>query len=422
MSTGPIFAFDALSADRGVDLSAAETSDAYLSVEGIQTVVDDQNEPEEVVRISNNFDDDLDLDLEVTIQGEGLEEASPFDGSVSAGESTTYAVTCEPGTGGGQTDVAVTIHSATGDRITVEGVSETITVERDCPGPGGPGEGFDWIYASDVSGSVSASEERQEFRFTLSETRDPWEQIEIDLSDPRGDGVNYDGTFRNGDVQIESGSGNVWTDDNEDTITYEIAPQDDHDDEIVISVGSYSTDSLGGPYDVEFTRIETGDTGTTQFVIDGDDGDDGDGNDDVVVESGSTHNEPIETDGNVVVESDATVNNGIDAGGDVTAEDGSIVHGTLEADGIVTIGSGVPISDGIISGDDVVIGDGTEVSDNIVSGGSVTIGEGSLVNDNIDADGDVYIQDDAIVHGDVTSGGDVVIGENVTINGEITEG
>ncbi|WP_049922024.1 hypothetical protein [Halopiger djelfimassiliensis] len=274
LTSGPAFGFGSLAADRGIGIAVTDNENAYLTVEPIDTVVTDQNDPEEVIRITNNFDETLALETDVRIRDDGLEEASSFDGELPAGEGTTYAVTCKPGSGSGTTRLEVTVRSASGKRTAVDGVTETITVQRDCPGRSPPGQasGFDSIDASDVSGFVDAGEERQEFRFTLAGSRQPNEQIEIDLRDPRDDGVDYDGTFYDGDVRVERGHGTVWT--SGDSLVYQVSSKDKHADEIVLSAGSYATDGDGGPYDVVFTRRDTNEAGTTQFEIDGVEGGD----------------------------------------------------------------------------------------------------------------------------------------------------
>ena len=136
---GPTLAFTSVSADRPTHLSAAETADALLAVEQIDVVVSDQNTPEDVLRVSNNAGEQLALTTDVTIAGSGLREADGFATTLAPGETTTFAVTCVPGSGGGQTAIDVSIPTATGDGIEISGVSETYQIERDCPGPPGPG-------------------------------------------------------------------------------------------------------------------------------------------------------------------------------------------------------------------------------------------------------------------------------------------
>lgn len=134
----PSFGFTDVTADRGVDVGTAPTSSALLAIEHHDVTVQDQNTPQEILTIRNNAGEPLGLDVEVSILGEGLEEADGFAASVAQDGETTYSVTCEPGTGSGTTDLEVVVHAATGDSITVSGVSEVYTVTRDCPGPGGP--------------------------------------------------------------------------------------------------------------------------------------------------------------------------------------------------------------------------------------------------------------------------------------------
>ncbi|MFU8868488.1 hypothetical protein [Natronococcus sp.] len=273
---GPTFGFVSISADRGVSIGTADDGDGYLGLETVDTVVSDQNDAETVLVMTNNADEELSIDADVTIRGSGLEEASDFDGTLQPGEETTYAVTCEPGTGAGETELEVIVRSAAGEGIAIEGMDRTVTVERDCPGrsdpgaPGGsdPGPGFDTVSASDVSEFTGPGDERQRFRFTLAGNRQPYEEVEIDLSDPHGDGVDYTETFWDEDtLEVVEGSGEVW--DGGESVVYQVAPQDGHDDEIVLEVGGYATDGDGGPYDVAFTRTETDDVGTAQFAING---------------------------------------------------------------------------------------------------------------------------------------------------------
>lgn len=274
---GPTFGFVSISADRGVSIGTADDGDGYLGLEAVETVVSDQNDAETVLVMTNNADEELSIDADVTIRGSGLEEASGFDDALSPGEETTYTVTCEPGTGAGETELEVAVRSAAGEGIAIEGMNRTVTVERDCPGrsdpgePGGPdpGPGFETVAASDVSGFTGPSDERQRFRFTLAGNRQPYEEVEIDLSDPHGDGVDYTETFWDEDtLEVVEGSGEVWGGGGE-SVVYQVAPQDGHDDEIVLEVGGYATDGDGGPYDVAFTRTETDDVGTASFAIDG---------------------------------------------------------------------------------------------------------------------------------------------------------
>ncbi|AGB38186.1 hypothetical protein [Natronococcus occultus] len=273
---GPTFGFVSISADRGVSIGTADDGSGYLGVEAVDTVVDDRNDAEDVVVVTNNADETLAIDADATIDGPGLEAASGFDRELGPGDTTAVAVTCEPGTGSGETDLEVTVESASGDGISIEGLERSFTIERDCPGRPGPdppgeadpGTGFDSVSVDDVSGFVSPSEERQQFRFTLAENRDPHEEIEIDLRDPHGEGVDYTETFWDDDtLEIVDGAGEIWGDDG--TIVYQVAPQDGHDDEIVVEAGGYATDGDGGPYEVSFTRSETGEVGTAPFEIDG---------------------------------------------------------------------------------------------------------------------------------------------------------
>ncbi|WP_394738888.1 hypothetical protein [Natronococcus roseus] len=274
---GPTFGFVSISADRGVSVGTADDEEAYLGIEAVDTVVSDQNDAETVLVMTNNADEELSIDADVTIQGSGLEEASGFDDTLSPGEETTYAVTCEPGTGAGETDLEVAVDSASGNGISIEDLERSFAIDRECPGesdpgpPGGanPGAGFDSIFVDDVSGFVSPGEERQQVGFTLAENRQPDEQIEIYLGDAQGDGVDYEETFWDqNNLEIVEGSGEVWGSGGE-SIVYQVDSDDDHGDEIVLEVGGYATDGSGGPYEASFTRSQTGDVGTAQFGIDG---------------------------------------------------------------------------------------------------------------------------------------------------------
>lgn len=269
----PTFGFVSISADRGVSVGTADDEEAYLGVEAVDTVVSGPNDAETILVMTNNADEELSIDADVTIHEPGLEEASGFEDTLSPGEETTYAVTCEPGTGAGETELEVAVDSATGDGISIEELERSFTIERDCPGrsdpgpPGGadPGTGFDSVAVDDVSGSVSPSEERQQFRFRLAENRKPHEEIEIDLHDPHGDGVDYTETFRDDDLEVVEGAGTVQ--ENDGTLVYQVAPQDGHDDEIVLEVDGYATDDDGGPYEVTFTRSDTDETAGESFEI-----------------------------------------------------------------------------------------------------------------------------------------------------------
>ncbi|MDG5760739.1 hypothetical protein QA600_15485 [Natronococcus sp. A-GB1] len=270
---GPTFGFVSISADRGVSVGTADDEEAYLGIESVDTVVNDQNDAETVLVMTNNADEELSIDADVTIRGPGLEEASGFDDTLSPGEETTYAVTCEPGEGVGETDLEVAVDSASGTGISIEELERSFAIERDCskgsdpgsPGETEPGAGFDSIFVDDVSGSVSPGEERQQVGFTLAGNRRPHKEIEIDLNDPHGDGVDYTETFEEQNLEVAEGNGDVHESDG--AIVYEVAPQDGHDDEIVIEVGSYATDDDGGPYEVSFTRTETEEVGTAQFEV-----------------------------------------------------------------------------------------------------------------------------------------------------------
>ncbi|WP_293029876.1 hypothetical protein [Natronococcus sp.] len=265
----PTFGFISISADRGVSVGTADDEEAYLGVETVDTVVSGPNGAETVLVMTNNADEELSIDADVTIHEPGLEEESGFDDTLSPGEETTYAVTCEPGTGAGETELEVTVDSATGDGISVEELERSFAIVRDCPGrsdPGPPdGTGFDSVAVDDVSRSVSPSEERQQFRFRLAENRKAHEEIEIGLSDPEGSGVDYTETFRDDDLEVVEGAGAVQESDG--TLVYQVAPQDGHDDEIVLEVGGYATDGDGGPYEVTFTRSDTDETAIESFEI-----------------------------------------------------------------------------------------------------------------------------------------------------------
>lgn len=132
------FGFSSVLPERGVQVSVGDSSDALLTIEPIDVVVTDQNAPTDVVRITNNTTEELALDVDVTV-GAGLAESDGFDSPLAVGAETTYAVTCEPGSGSGNTNVDVTVNSATGSTISIEGISQTYQIQRDCPGPGGPG-------------------------------------------------------------------------------------------------------------------------------------------------------------------------------------------------------------------------------------------------------------------------------------------
>ncbi|MDG5820132.1 hypothetical protein [Natronococcus sp. A-GB7] len=269
----PTFGFVTISADRGVSIGTADDEEAYLGLEAVDTVVTDQNDAETVLVMTNNADEELSIDADVVIHEPGLEEASDFGGTLPPGGETTYAVTCEPGTGAGETKLEVAVDSGTGDGISIEEFERTVTIERDCPGrsdpgpPGGadPGNGFDSVTVDDVSGSVNPGEERQQFRFRLAENRKPNEEIEIDLSNPEGGGVDYTETFRDDDLEVLEGAGAVQESDG--TLVYQVAPQDGHDDEIVLELGGYATDGDGGPYEVTFTRTDTDETAVESFEI-----------------------------------------------------------------------------------------------------------------------------------------------------------
>ncbi|SDL04545.1 PKD domain-containing protein [Natronorubrum texcoconense] len=111
-----------------------------LSIQQEEVVVVDQNDPSGILTITNNVDESLALEVDVEFGESGLVEADGFATELSPGSQTTYAVTCEPGTGAGETTVDVTVHSATGDRISIEQVTESYEIERDCPGQGPPPE------------------------------------------------------------------------------------------------------------------------------------------------------------------------------------------------------------------------------------------------------------------------------------------
>ncbi|WP_135365694.1 hypothetical protein [Halosimplex halophilum] len=255
---------------------AGDGQTAFLEVENLGNTVDKKNQATDILRLRNNFDEALSLDVSVD-PGSGLKEENGFATTVSAnGGATTYSVSCDGNSGGGSTEVTVTVTSADGQSVAVQDAAYTFAIQRNCPGNGsggggGSGSGFDSIYAEDVSPYVQPGEERQTFSFVLAGNRKPNEQVSINLSDPRGNGVDYDQTLWNEDIRIESGSGSVWA--NGDSIVYQVSSQDKKGDTIELSVGSYATDGNGGPYDVTFTREDTGETGTTQFEITGDEGD-----------------------------------------------------------------------------------------------------------------------------------------------------
>lgn len=133
-------AFSQSQATREASVDAADDDAALLAIEKLDTTVSDQNDREEILEITNNTGEDVQLDVEVTIHGEGLEDPDEFDDFLSAEGTTTYAVACEPGSGSGTTNVAVEVLSAAGDSTTISGMSETYEITRDCSGPGDPGE------------------------------------------------------------------------------------------------------------------------------------------------------------------------------------------------------------------------------------------------------------------------------------------
>ncbi len=137
----PSFGYSSIAADRGVQIGTANTSDALIAIEQYDVTVSDQNQAEEILVLTNNLDEDVTLGVEVSINEAGLQEADGFDGALMAGASTNYAVTCESGSGGGETEVEVTVHSAVSDSTTISGITETYQIPRDCPGPGGPPSG-----------------------------------------------------------------------------------------------------------------------------------------------------------------------------------------------------------------------------------------------------------------------------------------
>jgi hypothetical protein len=268
-------AFSSVDAERTVSVDVVrEGESAYLEIENLNNTVDKKNSGTDILRLRNNFDQQLTLDITVD-PGTGIKRESGFTTDVAGnGGTTTFSASCDGNSGGGQTEVTVAVNSANGSSVSVRDASFTFSIQRNCPGNtggGGPGSGFDSIFAEDVSPYVQPGEERQTFSFVLAKNRKPNEQVSIDLSDPRDSGANYDQTFNDGDIEIESGSGSIWTSDN--SIVYQVSSSDKKGDTIELSVGSYATDGNGGPYDVTFTRKDTSETGTTQFEITGEPGD-----------------------------------------------------------------------------------------------------------------------------------------------------
>ncbi|GAB3036862.1 hypothetical protein [Natronobiforma cellulositropha] len=261
---GPAFGFASFAADRGVILGVADNAEATVAIEPHDVVVDDTDTA--VATITNNADVALTLETTADV-GEGLTVTSGFDGTLEPGEMATIALGCDASSGQGPVGVDLTV-SASGPGVSLTGIAESFTVERDCAGPGG---GFGLVYISDVSGFVAPSEERQEIRFRFDEQIQTWDTVEIDLSEARDNGVNYDGVFGDGgDIVIEQGAGAVWT--SGDSIVYQVTDADDLTQDIVLSLGSYATDGNSEPFDVTFTRTDTGESVVTQFEIDGDDG------------------------------------------------------------------------------------------------------------------------------------------------------
>ncbi|WP_254521418.1 hypothetical protein [Natrinema caseinilyticum] len=270
---GPTFGFSSLAADRGVQVDTTNDPMAYLGI------VDNSGSVDADIQNSNGNSLLYYLDDNVGVFSSSdmiTADVVAFDGSPTglnatvepASGSNDYVVSVSCGSSNLNAQGTATVDIVADGAARVELQRTTVNqIDVNCRGGGNPGSGFNSVSASDVSGFVQPGDERQTFSFVLAGNRKPNEQIEIDLSDARDNGINYDQTFWDGDVRIESGQGSVWT--SGDSIVYQVSSQDKRGGEIVISAGSYATDGNGGPYEASFTRVDTGEIGTDQFQIDG---------------------------------------------------------------------------------------------------------------------------------------------------------
>ena len=136
------FGFSEVTGTRGANVNTANDPQALLGIVGLLNGGAVDGDDVEIIELVNQADEQLDLDVDQSV-GTGLSAADPFeDGPLAPGESTTLSVSCEGGAGSGFTTVGITVNSAVGERIRIEQLSRTFSIERDCPG-GGDGSFFE---------------------------------------------------------------------------------------------------------------------------------------------------------------------------------------------------------------------------------------------------------------------------------------
>jgi len=342
---GPVFGFQSIIADRGVNVGTAADDNALLGLsEGSDAVVEHPDD-EEVVTITNNLDTPIDEDdFETTVDAGELEivEEFEFDDELAPGGETGLVLECGEARGEGSEEVTVTVESAAAGGVEITDVERTYDVDYDCPGQGTGDAEFD---ASDVG----MDDPEQQFEFDPDGLTNN-DDAEI-LLNPDGDDVEHSG-LADADVEVIDGDGDAEIDAEGERIIYTLGPSGQEPDTIVLELSNFDIDGESGDEGlIEYEDEEEREDSDTFEVYA------------VVVGEGETESGEIDTDGDVSIGDDATTDDEVDVGGDLAAGDGYTASDEVEVEGDVSIGDDATMDDEVDVEGDAEFGVDSEFSD-----------------------------------------------------------
>ena len=402
-STG---AFSTISAGRGISINATSDETALVALD-IADEVRSNRDGERLVTISNNFDENLDVTVELTGQAAQDGTISLVDGVLSL-------------TPGGSDDVLVNLdqaNPATGEitfEISADTGSASVVLTRggvvvtNPGGGGGGGTGEASFIASDLQ--FEGETFTQEFSFDVDALRNN-DEARINLSDAQmSSGADYS------DAVVVPTSGQNQADFEFDQSVPEIRYTARGN---VSGIFTIFVENVAPDGDVDGTAFYDDDVGRTDedtFSVPAvATGGNLDSTGDVIIPDDGTAG-VVSAGGSLEMGERSTINNGANVGGDVIARTDVTINGQFSSDGDVTLGDGSAVNNGLSGGGDVTTGSNVTINGPFSSGGAVTLGDDSTVNNGISADGDVTTGTNVTINGQFNSGGTITLGSGTIVN------
>ena len=244
---GPSFGFSTIASDRGVAVSTADGTGAYLGVDSQDDIGElrGDDSPERVATLYNNLDEDVEvIEFEIYNDDDTLAIDSPDIGStIESGTSEDVTITCTTSDSIGEREIEIEVVEVDGKTTTINGVSFNVTVDIQCNKGGGSGT------VNFESHDVSTDDTSQTFSFDRTNLQNRHE-VYIDLSDPQtGNGVDY----TDGEPTVVNGGGTASYDTETNRIIYDPSGGNEELAEIRIDDINVVGDS-GDRYAVTYTE------------------------------------------------------------------------------------------------------------------------------------------------------------------------